>query len=130
MPERILLHGCYANRNFGDLLMLDMLTMRIRKAFNVTPVCPWVRRDRRKFVAAKSGHGLVDCLFADAAIFGGGGYIDHKAGTSLKGLRRYSTPRGSGMPGLSRTPLSALARGPKFPRRDAIMCATSSTGPG
>ena len=90
--KRILLHGCYANRNFGDLLMLDMLTMKIQEAFNVTPVCPWVRRDRRKFVAAKSGHGLIDCLFADAAVFGGGGYIHHKAGVSLKGLRRYSTP--------------------------------------
>lgn len=91
-PSRILLHGCYANRNFGDLLMLDLLSLRIRERFGTTPICPWIHKDKKKSVLAKPGHGLFDFLFAQAAILGGGGYLYHTAGQSLKGLKRYSLP--------------------------------------
>lgn len=100
---RILIHGCYHNRNFGDLLLLDLLSMAIERLTGRRPLCPWVHASERNNVHALAGAGLNSIFGGTGAVFGGGGYLtDDDSKGSSKRLLRYLVPalvwRFSGVP--------------------------------
>lgn len=88
---KIVIHGCYRNKNFGDILMLNLISAHIKKELGLVPVCPWVRRSQKIGLEPKRGHGWVDVLTADVALFGGGGYLVNEAQQKLWKWR-YSLP--------------------------------------
>jgi polysaccharide pyruvyl transferase WcaK-like protein len=90
--RKVVVHGRYANRNYGDLLMLDILSMHVRRQFGVAPICPWIHATDRIHVAAQPGRGIWDCLQADVAFFGGGGYLHGNSRRGVRRLHRYLWP--------------------------------------
>ncbi len=91
---RVLLHGCYNTRNFGDLLLLELLTRYVRRTFDADAVSPWLCLPVARGLSCRPGHGLLSCLHARAAIFGGGGYFTDHGGEqwAIRKLLRYSVP--------------------------------------
>lgn len=92
--KRVVIHGCYNIGNFGDLLILDLLSQHLEDAWQVRPVCPWVHKTMRSVVKAVPGKGIWDCLGIDLAILGGGGYLTdgHGKPGAVRRLLRYSVP--------------------------------------
>lgn len=90
----IILHGCYHTRNFGDLLMLDMIGRHIQKSPGNSVSSPWIHPDEIRNLNISSGNGLRGCFFKDAAILGGGGYFVDEASDkrSTQRLLRYLVP--------------------------------------
>lgn len=85
---RLAIHGCYDNDNFGDVLLMDVMSHYAYRYLKVAPVSPWVNSNSRPFVRTEVGHGWRDVFNVDAAFFGGGGYFCNYYGRSLK----YSIP--------------------------------------
>jgi len=81
--------GCYENRNFGDLLMLDMLAEKVAGVQDARPVCGWTHRSQSASLRARSGHGYLTVLTAGLGVFGGGGYLHHTEGLPTWRLRRF-----------------------------------------
>ena len=94
MPQKLIIHGCYANNNFGDLLLHDIMSAYLSKQYPVETVCPWVHRRQRGRLLGSSGRGVRGCVGAAAAVFGGGGYLNDRNGdrTGMRRLLRYSLP--------------------------------------
>lgn len=90
--KRVVLHGCYANRNYGDLLMADLLSQYIENRTGSTPICPWVHPTEEETSIAKPGAGIEDCKRADVAVLGGGGYLEASTKTAARRLSRYLEP--------------------------------------
>lgn len=91
--SRIVVHGCYNTPNFGDLLLLDLAAGHVERRFGVRPSVPWPPPECRNDLMATAGNGLATCIKADAAIFGGGGYLaDRGTAASARRLMRYSIP--------------------------------------
>lgn len=91
--SRIIVHGCYHTLNFGDVLLLEVMADHLRRAYDVTPVCPWIHPSLEGKLLADPGAGLRACFAARAAIFGGGGYLDHfPERRKMRRLMRYSVP--------------------------------------
>ena len=72
---RFAIQGCYNNANFGDVLLMDVMSHYAGKYLGVEPFCPWVHRESRPFVRTRVGGGIRDIFGLDAAFFGGGGYF-------------------------------------------------------
>jgi len=91
--SRIVVHGCYNTPNFGDLLLLDLAAGHVERRFGVRPSVPWPLLGSRNDLMASAGNGLATCIKADAAIFGGGGYLaDRGTVASARRLLRYTIP--------------------------------------
>lgn len=92
--KNVIVHGCYHTRNFGDLLMLDMIGRHLGKSPLNRVTSPWIHNEEVKNLAVASGNGLKGCFFKDAAILGGGGYFvdDASDKRSTQRLLRYSVP--------------------------------------
>lgn len=86
--SRFAIHGCYNNANFGDILILDVMSYYAEKYTGFSPFCPWVRRVNAPFLKADVGRGWRDVVSLDAAFFGGGGYFCNDYSHSLN----YSLP--------------------------------------
>ncbi len=87
--RRVALHGCYNTLNFGDVLLLDLLARHVAARPDTRAFNPWPPAAK----TAKTGErGLLGCLRADAAVFGGGGYLTDAGGRSTRRLSRYSLP--------------------------------------
>lgn len=64
----VLIHGSYKTNNFGDLLILDILSRFIYDKFQIVPTCPVLPYDIVP-------HCRRDSVVPKAAILGGGGYF-------------------------------------------------------
>lgn len=88
----VVIHGCYNTTNFGDLLLLDLLSQEMQSRLGIQPICPWVHKSQVNNIHAVAGNGLRDCLGARIAVFGGGGYLVNNSGNVNKRLIRYTAP--------------------------------------
>ena len=112
MESKVVIQGCYDNRNFGDKLLLDILSSHCLQRTGKRPICPWIHREEEKSTSAKAGSGIRDCFSSKIAIFGGGGYLHDGNGkySSIKRLlKRYAGP--SSMWRLTRTPYIVVGPG-------------------
>lgn len=91
---KAIVHGCYHNGNFGDLLLMEILSNFLRKNYRCRVVCPWVRTPPPTDLTASVGRGFMSTLWANAAIFGGGGYLNDRNADprAVRRLLRYSAP--------------------------------------
>jgi polysaccharide pyruvyl transferase WcaK-like protein len=89
---KVAIHGCYHNKNFGDVLIHDLIKAYVEREFDVQAVCPWLKYYDRGQVRT-SGKGWYDVATADAGVFGGGGYF-HGSGKAARRRvkRRYLLP--------------------------------------
>lgn len=85
---RLIIHGCYHNKNFGDILLLNLLSDYIRNELKLIPTSPWVRKSQKVGLNCKRGKGWFDILSANIAIYGGGGYLVNGG----QKTRRYLLP--------------------------------------
>lgn len=87
MHKKVVIHGCYNNANFGDILIVDLLRRHLRKSLGISAVCPWLLgvKDGKRY---SEGKGWLDVVSAGAGIFGGGGYFQNNDNM----LRRYLYP--------------------------------------
>jgi len=86
--KKIVIHGCYNNHNFGDMLMLEMIRHALCDVRDIECACPW----ERVYISGEvrnHGRGWRDVLSANAGVFGGGGYLH--AGTRAR-ARHYHLP--------------------------------------
>lgn len=74
--SRVLINGPYKTRNFGDVLLLEMIGKRVRSS-GFRPVTPWLFPDVCGQLNVDSGCGAQDYASKTPLIFGGGGYIDN-----------------------------------------------------
>ncbi|WP_404466675.1 polysaccharide pyruvyl transferase family protein [Planococcus rifietoensis] len=73
--KNIALHGSYYHHNFGDLLMLDIMTKWIKEENDLNKVFLPHASESVANVLAVDGFGIKSLLKADALIYGGGGYL-------------------------------------------------------
>lgn len=69
------IQGCYNNANFGDALLMDVMSHHVDRRLGVMPSCPWVHPASRPHVTTPVGGGWPDVFRSTAAFFGGGGYF-------------------------------------------------------
>jgi len=86
----VLVHGCYDNRNYGDLLMADLISRYLKTRHGVLPVIPWVHDCEAGSFPAETGGGLEACAHVVAAVFWGGGYLEAHGRAGVKRLKRYA----------------------------------------
>lgn len=72
--KKVVIHGCYDNHNFGDMLILEMIRHALRDMRDIECACPWERVCISGEVR-NHGRGWRDVLSANAGVFGGGGYL-------------------------------------------------------
>lgn len=84
----IALHGSYFHHNFGDILLMDILTKWIREYDkNYKVFLPFAPDDTTKSIGA-DGNGISSIFKADALVYGGGGYFGEPPKNQYKwGLR-------------------------------------------
>lgn len=96
--KEIALHGSYYYQNFGDILMLDIMTKWIKEYNNEYKVfLPHASEEITQNIGA-DGYGTKSLLKADALVYGGGGYLGEPPSKKyLWGLRAAlrHTPAGS-----------------------------------
>jgi polysaccharide pyruvyl transferase WcaK-like protein len=93
MAKKVLIHGCYSNMNFGDLLLADILSKELHSLLGHPTVCPWTYENQPSLMHAKNGNGFKDWLSFDFAVFGGGGYLCSSPKRLLsKKLLKYYLP--------------------------------------
>lgn len=113
--KRAIIHGCYHTANFGDLLLVDLVSDHLRDTYGIDTVSPWIAPSVAEQVHVDAGRGLRDCFGGCAAILGGGGYLhsgsDHRA---QRRLLRYFVPAKIWQ--LTRTPyvIVGTGAGPKI----------------
>lgn len=92
--KKIVLHGCYNTSNFGDLLLLDMVTGSIQEEEGHIVLTPWISDAEKNTVKATSIVSVSDFLSADVGVFGGGGYFVDVPGNPKKAVKllRYAMP--------------------------------------
>lgn len=91
--KNILLHGCYHNNNFGDLLLADLMAKKIRNLTGQNVLCPWTYGNKETLFYAKSGKGIRSWFDFTHAVFGGGGYLNsNEKGWFSKKILRYFIP--------------------------------------
>jgi len=73
--DNVLLHGCYDNRNFGDVLMADMLSRYLAEKFDVTVRCPGMLEDIAAMMPCSATTTMQGVSASQVALFGGGGYL-------------------------------------------------------
>lgn len=118
--RRILLHGCYHTRNFGDLLIAELLCGYIEKLLGYPPTSIDLNTDAQMGTRCRPGAKLAALLPAAAAILGGGGYLNNQPDHhSLRRLSRYSLPariwRYTGVPYI----ITGVGVGPSYTSRGA-----------
>lgn len=118
----IAIHGCYHNRNFGDLLILDLVSEAIEQFSGRPALCPWINESELQNVRPLAGKGLRSVPSAALAVLGGGGYLtDDESKGSTKRLLRYLVPaliwRGCGIP----YAIIGVGAGPQLSRLGASM---------
>lgn len=77
--QTCLIHGSYYTRNFGDLLLAELVAQAVSSR-GFTPKCPYFRPDTQEQVSFINGNGLASFFKGDPLIFGGGGYISNSGG--------------------------------------------------
>jgi len=89
----VVVHGCYNTRNFGDLLLLDLLAKHLSCVWSAS-VSTLRCQQAAGLIYCKPRPTLRSALRPDLAIFGGGGYLHDGDGdaTVTKRLLRYSLP--------------------------------------
>lgn len=92
LKARIVINGCYGNRNYGDLLMVRLLSEYIARRHLNRVTCLWMHSKERESTAACAHGGLAACWNASAAILWGGGYLESSSSASTKRLMRYLIP--------------------------------------
>jgi len=99
MTNIALVHGSYYTRNFGDLLLAELVAKRIR-AHGLRPICPWLMHEASGQVSFEMGKGLCSILPMRPLVFGGGGYISSQGGRrrALRWLLPALQSRSLGMP--------------------------------
>jgi len=92
--KKVVVHGCYHTRNFGDILMLDLIGRRLNAKKECTVSSPWLHENELGNIDVEYGGGIKGCFLKDVAILGGGGYLVDEEGDSrsTQRLLRYSVP--------------------------------------
>ena len=90
----VVVHGCFHTSNWGDLLLLELMTQHLRQRYNVRAICPALPAAERARVSAGPGRGVWSFLRPRVAIMSGGGYLNDRDGDprQMRDLLRYSLP--------------------------------------
>lgn len=87
---KILLHGCYDNQNFGDVLMADMLSQYLREQCSAEVFCPGMKPEVATALNCTTTTAIAGPTFCKAGVFGGGGYLHGSTIRHAKRLMRYA----------------------------------------
>ena len=88
-----IIHGCYNTTNFGDLLLLEIISKYIKEKHNIKPKSIRLH-PKMELDFCEQQTSIKDSLKPDFAIFGGGGYLhDHGQDGAKKTLRYYLPAR-------------------------------------
>ena len=91
--KKISINGNYANRNYGDLLMLDLVSRHLQKTFGARTQTPWVLSESTPYLNVhRIGGGIMSHIGVNSVIFGGGGYLNGqtKKADQVRRLKRHA----------------------------------------
>ena len=86
-----IVHGCYNTTNFGDLLLLEIISKYLREEHHILPKSIRLHPEMELDFCEMQTQ-ITDTLKPDYAIFGGGGYLHDHGQDGVKKTLRYYIP--------------------------------------
>ncbi len=92
--KKIMVHGCYNTSNFGDLLLLDMVSGFVESEGDCIVLAPWISDAEKENIKARPVSSIFSLLSPSLAVLGGGGYFVDTPNNLRKTLKlmRYAFP--------------------------------------